>query len=162
MRFSNVRSLVGWAFQIETTSMIKVQKFAEAQSPSFGDLSPMDLKTQSAFVMAKIARLPFEERAVLWCLHVQRETEIIYLSTKTPQRWGMNTDKDIIRKWCTGEGLGCRDIGDRHSVHYSTANRYENEVIRGVEVWMHKAYATLEIQHRPLLDRLIYAERLTA
>lgn len=162
MQFSTIKSLVGWCFQIETTSMIRVQKFTEVQTPSFGGLSPMDLKTQSAFVMAKINRLPMEERAVLWCLHVQRETEIIYLAMKTPQRWGMDTDKDIIRKWCTGEGLGCRDIGDRHHVSHMTANRYEHEVVRMLERWMHKAYATLEIQHFELLKYLSYAERLTA
>lgn len=162
MQFSTVRSLVGWAFQIETSSMIKVQKFSEQTSPAFAGLSPMDLKAQSAMIMAKINRLPIEERAVLWCLHVQRETEIIFLSDRTPCRFGIKTDQDMIRKWCTGDGPGCRDIGDRHNVHYSTACRYEQEVVRMLECLMHKAYATLEIQHRPLLEHLYYAERLTA
>ncbi|TDR82190.1 hypothetical protein [Paludibacterium purpuratum] len=142
--------------------MIKVQKFQEQTSPAFANLTPMDLKAQSAMVMAKINRLPFEERAVLWCLHVQRETEIIFLADRTPRRWSMATDKDIIRKWCTGDGPGCRDIGDRHDVSFKTANRYEKEVVRMLECWMHKAYATLEIQHRAILQHLYYAERLTA
>lgn len=161
MEFSTIRALVGWAFQIESTSMIKVQKFAES-CPAWGSLSPMDCKAQAAMTMAKINRLPVAERAVLWCLHVQRETEIIYLADKTPCKYGIRTDQDIIRKWATGEGLGCRDIGDRHNVSHMTANRYEKEVVRVLEALMHKAYATLEIQHRSVLQHLCYAERLTA
>ena len=162
MQFSTVRALVGWAFQIETTSMVKVQKFGEAVAPAFDGLSPHDLKAQSAMVMAKINRLPFEQRAVLWALHVQRETEMVYLTTHTPGRFGYRTDLDIIRKWATGEGPGCRDLGDRHNVHYTTAHRYEKTVIRQLERLMHQAYAALEDPLASIILRIKYADAVAA
>ncbi|QIY81490.1 hypothetical protein [Chromobacterium violaceum] len=144
MQFSTIRALVGWAFQIETVSMVKVQKFGEAVAPAFDGLSPHDLKAQSAMIMAKINRLPFEQRAVLWALHVQRDTEMVYLTTHTPGKYGYKTDLDIIRKWATGEGPGCRDLGDRHSTSHMTLHRYSKDVVAQLERMMHQAYATLE------------------
>ncbi|OVE45678.1 hypothetical protein [Chromobacterium violaceum] len=157
MQFSTIRALVGWAFQIETVSMVKVQKFGEATAPAFEGLSPTDQKAQAAMVMAKIGRLPFEQRAVLWALHVQRETEMVYLTTHTPGKYGYKTDLDIIRKWATGDGPGCRDLGDRHSVHYTTAHRYERAVVQRLEQMMHQAYAALEGPMAEVLDRMNYA-----
>ncbi len=163
MQFSTIKSLVGWAFQIEAVCLVKVQKFGEQQtSPAFADVTPHDLKAQAAMVMLKINRLPAEQRAVLWALHVQRETEMVYLTTHTPCRWGYRTDLDIIRKWATGEGPGCRELGDRNHVHYSTASRYEKTVVKAVELLMHKAYRTLEAPHSEMLEYLLYAESLTA
>ncbi|WP_434627604.1 hypothetical protein [Chromobacterium sp. CV08] len=157
MQFSTIGALVGWAFQIETVSMVKVQKFGEALAPAFEGLSPHDLKAQSAMIMAKINRLPFEQRAVLWALHVQRDTEMVYLTTHTPCKYGFKTDLDIIRKWATGKGPGCRDLGDRHNVHHTTAHRYEKAVIRQLERMMHQAYAALEVPMAEVLDRMSYA-----
>ncbi|WP_047236660.1 hypothetical protein [Chromobacterium subtsugae] len=162
MQFSTVRALVGWAFQIETTSMVKVQKFGEAVAPAFDGLSPHDLKAQSAMVMAKINRLPFEQRAVLWALHVERETEMIYLTTHTPGKYGYKTDLDIIRKWATGEGPGCRDLGDRHGLSHMTLHRYGKGVVAQLERMMNQAYAALEKPMAEVLDRLCYVERRTA
>lgn len=163
MQFSTIKSLVGWAFQIEAVCLVKVQKFGEQQtSPAFADVTPHDLKAQAAMVMLKINRLPAEQRAVLWALHVQRDTEMVYLTTHTPCRFGFKTDLDIIRKWATGEGPGCRELGDRHHVHYSTASRYEKTVVQALELLMHKAYGVLEGPHREMLEYLVYAERLTA
>lgn len=163
MQFSTIKSLVGWCFQIEAVCLVKVQKFGEQQtSPAFADVTPHDLKAQAAMVMLKINRLPAEQRAVLWALHVQRETEMVYLTTHTPCRFGFKTDLDIIRKWATGEGPGCRELGDRHHIHFNTANRYERKVIQIVEALMHKAYGTLEDPHRAMLDHLIYASSLAA
>ncbi|KMN36508.1 hypothetical protein VI26_06615 [Chromobacterium sp. LK1] len=159
MQFSTIRALVGWAFQIETVSMVKVQKFGEDTSPAFEGLTPCDLKAQSAMVMAKINRLPPDQRAVLWALHVQRETEIVYLTTLTPCKWHWRTDMDIIRKWATGEGPGCRDLGDRHNIHYSTAHRYEKTVIKQMERLMHQAYSALEEPLSDILMALRYEER---
>ena len=163
MQFSTVRALVGWAFQIEAVCLVKVQKFGEQQtSPAFADVTPHDLKAQAAMVMLKINRLPAEQRAVLWALHVQRETEMVYLTTHTPCRWGYRTDLDIIRKWATGKGPGCRELGDRNHASHMTLNRYERSVIKAIEALMHKAYATLEEPHAEMLEYLIYAARLTA
>lgn len=163
MQFSTVRALVGWAFQIEAVCLVKVQKFGEQQtSPAFAEVTPHDLKAQAAMIMLKINRLPPEQRAVLWALHVQRETEMVYLTTHTPCRFGFKTDLDIIRKWATGEGPGCRELGDRNHVHYSTASRYEKSVVKVVELLMHKAYSSLEKPHEEMLEHMIYAARLTA
>lgn len=163
MQFSTIKSLVGWAFQIEAVCLVKVQKFGEQQtSPAFADVTPHDLKAQAAMVMLKINRLPAEQRAVLWALHVQRDTEMVYLTTHTPCRFGFKTDLDIIRKWATGEGPGCRELGDRHHIHFNTANRYERKVIQAVEMLMHKAYGTLEAPHVEMLDHLMYAKSLAS
>lgn len=158
MQFSSIRALVGWSFQIETTSMVKVQKFGESQAPAWDGLSPTDLKAQSAMVMAKINRLPVEQRAVLWALHVQRETEMIYLTTHTPCKYGYKTDLDIIRKWATGEGPGCRDLGDRHGAHHTTLHRYGKQIVRQLELAMHQAYAALEGPLGEMIGRLRYEE----
>ncbi|MBA4707527.1 hypothetical protein [Aquitalea aquatica] len=159
MQFSNIKSLTGWCFQIEAVCLVKVQKFGEQQtSPAFADVTPHDLKAQAAMVMLKINRLPAEQRAVLWALHVQRETEMVYLTTHTPCRFGFKTDLDIIRKWATGEGPGCRELGDRAHVNYRTVHRYEKAVIKAVELLMHKAYAALEKPHAEMLERLCYAD----
>ncbi|MGR2664289.1 hypothetical protein ACUXVY_22100 [Chromobacterium haemolyticum] len=162
MQFSTIRALVGWAFQIETVSMVKVQKFGEDTAPAFEGLTPCDLKAQSAMVMAKINRLPPDQRAVLWALHVQRETEMVYLTTHTPCRFGFKTDLDLIRKWATGEGPGCREVGDRHKINFNTANRYERKIFQSLESLMHKAYSNLEEPHSIALKHLLYSERLTA
>lgn len=163
MLFSTIKALVGWVFQIEAAPLVKVQKFCEEQtSPAFASLTPHDVKAQAAMVMLKINRLPVEQRAVLWALHVRRETEMVYLTTRTPCRFGFKTDLDIIRKWATGDGPGCREIGDRHNVSFKTANRYEHQVIKALELLMHQAYSTLEEPHLELLQHVIYAERLTA
>ncbi|MCD0493859.1 hypothetical protein LQD23_16380 [Chromobacterium violaceum] len=162
MQFSTIRALVGWAFQIETVSMVKVQKFGEATAPAFEGLSPTDMKAQAAMVMAKIGRLPFEQRAVLWALHVQRETEMVYLTTHTPGKFGYKTDLDIIRKWATGDGPGCRDLGDRHGSSHMTLHRYEKAVVAQLELMMHKAYEALEAPLTEILDRISYENRLTA
>lgn len=163
MQFSTIRALVGWAFQIETVSMmVKVQKFGEDTSPAFEGLTPCDLKAQSAMVMAKINRLPPDQRAVLWALHVQRETEMVYLTTHTPCRFGYKTDLDLIRKWATGEGPGCRDLGDRHHVSHMMIHRYGKEIIKQLEGKMNQAYATLEPSLAEVLTHVRHRKLLTA
>ena len=162
MQFSTIKSLVGWAFQIEAVCLVKVQKFGEQQtSPAFADVTPHDLKAQAAMVMLKINRLPAPERAALWARHVQRDTEMIYLTTITPCQYGFKTDLDIIRKWATSEGASSRELGDRHSLSHTTMQRYSRKVIQVVEGLMHKAYGTLEAPHTELLEHLLYADCLT-
>ncbi|MGR2678706.1 hypothetical protein [Chromobacterium haemolyticum] len=156
MNFSSVKSLVGWAFQMETVVMVQVQKYGSTTSAAFDGLSPYDLKTQAAMVMAKINRLPVEQRAVLWALHVQRDTEMIYLTTHTPCRFGYKTDLDIIRKWATGAGPGCRNLADRHGTSHMTLHRYEKTVVRDLERMMHQAYAALEESLAGILQNLRY------
>ncbi len=163
MQFSTIQALVGWAFQIEATPLVKIQKYdAQQSSPAFSALTAHDLKAQSAMIMLKVNRLPVEQRAVLWALHVQRETEMLYLTTHTPCRWGFHTDLDIIRKWATGKGLGCREIGGRHQVSFKTANRYEQDVMKLLNAMTDQAYHTLEAPHREMLIHSQYAECLTA
>lgn len=162
MNFSSVKSLVGWSFQMETVVMVQVQKYGSTPSAAFDGLSPNDLKAQAAMVMAKINRLPPDQRAVMWALHVQRETEMVYLTTLTPCRWGWRTDLDIIRKWATGEGPGCRDIGDRHRVSHMTIHRYGRQIIAQLEVLMKKAYMTLESDMIEVLNNVQHSRRLTA
>ncbi|WP_199102381.1 hypothetical protein [Aquitalea sp. ASV11] len=162
MQFSTITSLVGWAFQIEAVCLVAVQRYGEPSAGTgFAEFSAHDLKVQAAMVMLKINRLPAPERAVLWALHVQRETEMLYLTTVTPCKYGFRTDLDIIRKWATGSGPGCRELGDRAGASYRTLHRYEKTVIQVLEALMHKAYATLEGQHEALLMHLRYADRLT-
>ncbi|QLG87656.1 helix-turn-helix transcriptional regulator [Chitinibacter bivalviorum] len=152
MQFSSIQALVGWAFQIETVSGAKVQKFAESQAPAFGEMTFHDQKTQAAYVMLKINRLPAEERAVLWALHVGRDTEMMFLAANTPHKFGLKTDLELIRKWATGEGASYAAIGRTVGCADNTISRYErNHIIPRLERLSLLAYATLEIQHRSLL-----------
>ncbi|MCD5326747.1 hypothetical protein ACFFU8_18220 [Chromobacterium piscinae] len=156
MQASTIQNLVGLCFQLETTVILKTQHFGLYEPPEFEALTMHEKKAQAAMIMAKINRLPFEQRAVLWALHVQRDTEMVYLTTHTPCKYGYKTDLDIIRKWATGDGPGCRDLGDRHNVHYTTAYRYGKTIIRQLELMMHQAYAELERSLGEIISGLNY------
>lgn len=152
MMFMTVKAMLGWAFQMETIVIAKTQKYCETASPSFGGLSPHDLKAQAAMIMAKVARLPFEERAVLWLYFTGREEEAIALAGSMPGRYGLKADRDLLRKWSLGEGVSCRDFADRHSIGRTTANRYENELYRRLNAILRRAMLAIEIQHLHLIQ----------
>ena len=152
MMFMTVKAMLGWAFQMETIVIAKTQKYCETASPSFGGLSPHDLKAQAAMIMAKVARLPFEERAVLWLYFTGRETEAIALSSGMPGRYGLRADRDLLLKWSLGEGVSCRDFADRYQANYRTANRYENELYRRLNAILRRAMLAIEIQHLHLIQ----------
>lgn len=160
MLFATIQALIGWAFQMECVSGAKVQKFGDTQEPAFGLMSFSDLKAQSAMVMAKVGRLPYDERAALWAIHLQRDTEIRYLAAKMPGKYGMTTDLELVRKWATSEGPSCRELGKRHAIGRSTANRYETDLFSRLDLLMHAAYEKLERQSYELLECRTYREVL--
>jgi hypothetical protein len=159
MLFATIQALIGWAFQMECVSGAKVQKFGDTQEPAFGLMSFSDLKAQSAMVMAKVGRLPYDERAALWAIHLQRDTEIMYLAAKMPGKYGLTTDLELVRKWATSEGPSCRELGKRHNFSYVTLHRYEADVFRQLDLLMHAAYKTLERQSYELLECCLYSDK---
>lgn len=156
MQFKNIKALLAWAFQIECSAGIKIATYGEQTGASFGAISMEDQRYQAAMVLAKVGRLCVEERAALWALHLQRDTEMIYLATKLPSKFGRSTDVELIRKWATNEGPSCRELGKRHVVGHVTAYRYEVEVFKRLNMLMHAAYERLETQHKSLLERCMY------
>ncbi|MDE1714918.1 hypothetical protein PWG14_20735 (plasmid) [Chromobacterium amazonense] len=162
MHASTIQNLVGLCFQMETTLLLKTQHFGQYEPPEFEALTMHEKKAQAAMIMAKINRLPNLQRAVLWALHTRRETEMIYLTTHTPCKYGFKTDLDIIRKWATGKGPGCRDLGDRHGVHHTTLHRYGKKIIRQLEQAMHQAYAALEGPLGEIIRNLRYEPKQSA
>ncbi|QLG88618.1 hypothetical protein HQ393_10420 [Chitinibacter bivalviorum] len=155
MKFSSIQSLIGWAFQMDGIPNCRAQQFGDLP-PGMSEFSIYDLKVQAALVLDKVNKLPSTERALIWVLHLQRETEMRYLADKTPGKYGIQTDVDLIRKWTTGKGHSCREIGERHNISATTAGRYERKLQELLDGWAYLAYATLEIQHRAMLDELFY------
>lgn len=78
MHASTIQNLAGLCFQMETTLLLKTQHFGQYEPPEFEALTMQEKKAQAAMIMAKINRLLNFQRAMLWALHVQRETEMIY------------------------------------------------------------------------------------
>ena len=103
-------------------------------------------------VMAKIGRLPAQERAALWALHIQRDTEMIYLAATLGGRFGLSTNQALVRKWATGCGTPtCRQVAALHGTGRTFANEYEQACVRELDRLASQGYATIEAQCRELL-----------
>lgn len=161
MQFKTIKGLVEWAFRIEAVPILKTQKYEE-NTPARPDMTPHDEHAMSSMVMLKINRLPYLERVALWAYYTGLPAHIIALAGAVDQRFGPKTAEDVVRKWATGDGPACREIGDRHSVSHMTAHRYQRDVMRELDRLFHLALATLEIQHRACLQHLLYAQCVKA
>lgn len=153
MQFKNIKSLLAWAFQIECSAGIKIATYGEQTGAGFGAMSMEDQRYQAAMVLAKVGRLCVEERAALWALHLQRDTEMIYLAGVIGGRFGLTTNQALIRKWATGCGVPtCRQVAALHGVGRTSANEYEQKYVMQLELLATRAYAAIEDQCMELLE----------
>ncbi|WP_145927130.1 hypothetical protein [Jeongeupia sp. USM3] len=159
MRFSSVKALVGWAFQMESTVMCRVAKYGESSSPAFGGLSMADQRTQAAMVMAKVLRLPFAERTVLWAFFVGDDAHLMVLADRLSVPMSIGTRVELVRHW-VGEGEATprgrrpksgRMLAEREKVSESTMTRAKQRVQRECNALFGKALAVIEVQCLPLL-----------
>ncbi|GAA5786125.1 hypothetical protein [Chitiniphilus shinanonensis] len=159
MKFASAKALIGWSFQMETICLCKVQKFDDSKAPSFGALSMHDQKTQAAMVMAKVARLAYNERLVLWAYFTERAGEVMALADLMPLDLPLNIRVELVKHWLVQDVPGkahrpktAHHLAEQCKVSDATMCRNKRRVMVECDRLFRSALLSIEIQHLDLIE----------
>lgn len=154
MRFSTVRSLVGWAFQMSEAVPVKVQRFGEALPRSVSALTPAEQKDMAVDILAKLSRLPEAEYSAIAAQVTWDQRAINVAARALPHTWPTGLRRELARGWATEKGLvrSQAEIGETYMRAQQTISDCWQQTIKILNRNYWNGLAVVEIQVLDLLD----------
>lgn len=155
MKFKSVTALLGWAFQMCESVPVKVQRFSDVRGAEFNALSPDQLKMQAVDVLAKVARLPEREQAVLAAYFsgdvraVKRSAALVF-----PAGWSQPMRIELARCWVNDQQLerSQQEMAAVYLLSQPTIHRRCKEAFSLLSRALDDAMAVMELQLLDLID----------
>lgn len=152
MKFSTIKALIGWAYQMSEAVPVKSAKYGEFTGAAFGGMTPNELKDAASDILVKVSRLPAVERAVVTA-YFTGATKAINLAADTLPPMPTGLKRELVKGWAM-EGLERTQaqIGESYCLSQPTVARRWNAACAALNGKLDTALATLEVQLLPLLS----------
>jgi hypothetical protein len=154
MRFSTVRALVGWAFQMTEAVPVKVQRFGSEEGKAFDELSPMERKNMAVDIMAKVGRLPEREQIVIAAYFTADIRAINKAAALLPLGWTLPLRRELARSWVNDEQLerSQEAMGECYYLSQQTMSRRKTDSFRELSRLFNQGLSVIEVQVLDLLQ----------
>jgi len=148
MQFSTIRALVAWAFQMSEAVPVKSAKYGESTGPSFGQMSPAELKDMAADILVKVSRLPWAEQCAITAYCAGSTKACNEIADHLPAPWPTALKRELARGWANDQVLerDQKQMADTFYLSEATMTRRKKEAFGVFALLMDRGLAVLEVQ----------------
>ena len=150
MKFSTIKALIGWAYQMSEAVPVKSAKYGEFTGAAFGGMTPNELKDAASDILVKVSRLPAAERAVVTAFFTGATKAINKAADSLPPM-PTGLKRELVKGWAVQFDRDQKEMAETYGLSEATMTRRKKQVFGLLNEALDKALATLEVQLLPLL-----------
>ena len=162
MKFRDITSLLGWAFQMQQTEIISKPGYGERISKSFGDLTMEERHKQAVDILAKVSRLKLEEQVCIVSKHTGGNTKAVHDAAYLLPNWPRPMTLALVRRWAGYRDMSQREIAEMCGCSQKLVSLREVEAIKILDDYYWRGCDVLEYQLLPLLGKRLICEKACA